>query len=436
MAQFFKPKPKALDKKHQEILITRMDYQGTGIGQLGNLTTFVSGLLPTEKALVQLTQQKKKYAKAKLIKRLSDSELRREPLCPCFSRCGGCSLQYLSIEDQLHLKKEGLFSLLQRAVPQLDIQALKNDCLQESISGESRQYRRSARLSIFKGRIGFREEASKNIIDIDSCPVLVEPLDGLLPDLRELLLKMATPLGHVELIQADNTPVVYLRANKALSDKEKQAFINWGVEHSVSCYLAQNADEMTHLCGDAPFYEIDGIRISFMPRDFIQVNALVNREMVKQAIDWLDVGEQDRILDLFCGLGNFSLPLAGYAKQVVGVEGVDAMVERATANARQNGLKNASFYQANLEESIHDKKWASEGFNKVLLDPARAGASGIMSHIVSINPEKVLYVSCNPVSLSSDVKVLIENGYSLQKIGILNMFPHTGHIESMLLFSR
>lgn len=436
MVQFFKPKPKVINKKHQEMLVTKMDYQGVGIGQLGKLTTFVSGVLPGEKVLVQITQQKKNYAKAKLIKRLSDSERRIAAFCPHFTQCGGCALQHIQHQDQLDLKERGLLSLLQRAILQLDTKALGEELLQPRIFAEPTDYRRSARLSIFKGKIGFREAASKNIIDIESCPVLAKPLNDLLPELRTLLLSMKTPLGHVELILADNTIVLYLRANKELTDKEKQDLEDWCKQRAISGYLAQSSDDVIHVCGDAPFYTLDSIKIYFEPKDFIQVNASVNKTMVKQALEWLEINAQDRVLDLFCGLGNFSLPLAAFAQQVVGVEGIDAMVSRAGKNAQVNALTNVAFYQANLEKSIASKPWAAQGFNKVLLDPARAGASGVLPHIVKINPEKILYVSCNPATLASDTKILVESGYQVQKIGILDMFPHTGHVESMLLFVK
>jgi 23S rRNA (uracil1939-C5)-methyltransferase len=174
----------------------------------------------------------------------------------------------------------------------------------------------------------------------------------------------------------------------------------------------------------------------FSPKDFIQVNRNVNSLMVHQALDWLDVGPTDRVLDLFCGLGNFSLPLAKRAKALVGVEGVDEMVHRASDNALINQLNNASFYQANLEEDVTSMVWAQEHFNKILLDPARAGAAGVMQHVVNLNPERVVYVSCNPATLARDSQVLLKQGYQLERLGMLDMFPHTGHLESMALFIK
>jgi len=436
MVQFFKPQPRAINKKHQEILITRTDHQGVGIGQLGKLTTFVSGLLPHEKALVQITQQKKNYAKAKVIKRLSDSDKRIAPVCSYFEKCGGCSLQHISHSDQLSLKEDGLLALLNRAVPSLDLNEMKTTLLNPIISHQPYAYRRSARLSIFQGKIGFREAASKNIIDINSCPVLAPQLNALLPNLKERLHKIHSPLGHVELVQADNGILIFLRANKKLKEIEKTEFIQWCQEQSINAYLMEADNKIQHLCGQAPYYLIQGIPIYFMPNDFIQVNAQINKKMVDQALDWLDLCPEDRVLDLFCGLGNFSLPLAQKVQQVTAIEGVDAMVCRATDNAKKNNIDNIVFYQANLEENITKKSWAQEGFNKILLDPARSGALEVMSHIVKLAPERVVYVSCNPVTLARDTKLLVENGFRLQKIGILDMFPQTGHVESMLLFIR
>ncbi|MGB7995811.1 MAG: 23S rRNA (uracil(1939)-C(5))-methyltransferase RlmD, partial [Photobacterium halotolerans] len=183
-------------------------------------------------------------------------------------------------------------------------------------------------------------------------------------------------------------------------------------------------------------YAVNGLTLQFSPKDFIQVNRTVNARMIEQALDWLDIQPQDRVLDLFCGLGNFSLPLAQKAQQVVGVEGVDEMVQRASTNAARNQLANTAFYQGNLEQGIESFSWASKGFDKVLLDPARAGAAGVMKEVAALSPSRILYVSCNPSTLARDSQVLLQQGYQLQRLGMLDMFPHTGHLESMALFIR
>ena len=203
---------------------------------------------------------------------------------------------------------------------------------------------------------------------------------------------------------------------------------------SVMIYLQGNDDELVKLCDDAPFYQVDKLRLFFSPKDFIQVNDAVNQQMVAQALEWLEVESTDRVLDLFCGMGNFTLPLAKRAKQVVGVEGVATLVANGLYNAQINALNNVEFFQHNLEEDVTLQPWAKLGFDKVLLDPARAGAAGVMDHIVKLAPQKVVYVSCNPTTLARDSQILIAAGYQMARVRMLDMFPHTGHLESMALF--
>lgn len=183
-------------------------------------------------------------------------------------------------------------------------------------------------------------------------------------------------------------------------------------------------------------YDSNGLRLTFSPRDFIQVNAGVNQKMVARALEWLDVQPEDRVLDLFCGMGNFTLPLATQAASVVGVEGVPALVEKGQQNARLNGLQNVTFYHENLEEDVTKQPWAKNGFDKVLLDPARAGAAGVMQQIIKLEPIRIVYVSCNPATLARDSEALLKAGYTIARLAMLDMFPHTGHLESMVLFSR
>ncbi|VEA71885.1 23S rRNA (uracil(1939)-C(5))-methyltransferase RlmD [Serratia rubidaea] len=200
--------------------------------------------------------------------------------------------------------------------------------------------------------------------------------------------------------------------------------------------MASDSEQLEKLCGDAPYYQVDGLRLDFSPRDFIQVNDAVNQQMVAQALEWLEIQPDDRVLDLFCGMGNFTLPLARRAKAVVGIEGVATLVANGQYNAHKNLLSNASFFHQNLEEDVERQPWAQQGFDKVMLDPARAGAAGVMSHIVKLAPARVVYVSCNPTTLARDSKALLSAGYRLARVRMLDMFPHTGHLESMALFIR
>jgi len=263
-------------------------------------------------------------------------------------------------------------------------------------------------------------------------------LNKLLPELKSLLNQFKKPeqLGHVELVKGDNTSVLVLRHLSPLADKDLSALNQFAVNHQLTLYVMPAANELNKLVGEQAYYQEVGVTIPFLPSNFIQVNQQVNQKMVAQAIEWLDVKSDDRVLDLFCGLGNFSLPLAKLAKQVVGIEGVQEMVDIAKTNAQFNGIDNAEFYQANLEDELANQNWAQDKFNRVLLDPARAGAAGIVEQLASFGAERVVYVSCNPATLARDSQSLLEQGYQLQKLAMLDMFPHTSHLESMALFVK
>ncbi|MCG7499074.1 23S rRNA (uracil(1939)-C(5))-methyltransferase RlmD [Vibrio sp. Of7-15] len=438
MARFFKPQKRTtVDKKHKAIMIERLDHAGAGIGFLDKKLIFVDGVLPGEKAVVQLTEQKKSYAKAKLIKLQSQSNERIEPFCQHYRQCGGCNLQHLSHEGQVAAKEASLAELMNKFAGADLKQA-------EAIVAGDKGYRRRARFSLMfdkntkQLKMGFRKKQSKEIVDVRHCPVLVPSLDELLNELYALLsqLKAYKDLGHVELVEAENGRVCLLRHLKPLKEQDKTALLNFAQQHDLILYLASSPEHCERVVGDEPYYSMNGAKLNFSPQNFIQVNKTVNEKMVAQALQWLDVQKDDRVLDLFCGLGNFSLPLAQKASAVVGVEGVDEMVERATENAKQNQLSNAEFYQADLEQDITNQVWAKAKFSKILLDPARAGAAGVMEYVAELNAQSVVYVSCNPATLARDSQVLLQRGYKLHKLGMLDMFPHTGHLESMALFVK
>ncbi|PTB31888.1 23S rRNA (uracil(1939)-C(5))-methyltransferase RlmD [Photobacterium phosphoreum] len=439
MARFFKPQKRTTDTKHKEITISRLDHQGAGIGHLNGKSVFVDGLLPTETAVVQLTEDKKNYARARVIKRLSDSNARIKPHCAIYDQCGGCNLQHLSHQGQVIAKQQVLSELMAKFAV-ID----QTDCIQQPpIISQPLHYRRCARVAVRvenndQLQFGFRKKQSNDIVDVNVCPVLAQPLNDLLPRLRELLqsLKGRRFIGHLELTHADNGCVVLIRHLAPFNTDDSALIQAFAAKHNVMLFLAPETDELVQCYGEQPYYDIDGLKLTFSPKDFIQVNGDVNVKMVAQAIEWLDVQPQDRVLDLFCGLGNFSLPLAKRAKAVVGVEGIDDMVLRATDNAQANAQYNATFYQANLEQDVTKLVWAQEQFDKILLDPARAGAAGVMQHVVKLAPNKVVYVSCNPATLARDSQVLLQKGYQLERLGMLDMFPHTGHLESMALFVK
>ena len=431
MAQFYSAKRRVTTRQIITVTVNDLDPFGQGVARHQGKALFVSGLLPQEQAEVVLVEDKKQYARAQVKRRLSDSPQRQAPRCPHFGICGGCQQQHASVELQQQSKRAALARLMKREV---------DDIIAASPWG----YRRRARLSLNyqpksqQLQMGFRKANASEIVDVVQCPVLVPTLGALLPAVRECLseLKSVRQLGHVELVQADNGPLMVLRHTAALPAADKEKLERFSQSHGLSLYLAPQSEILEHIRGEAPWYTSDGLRLVFSPRDFIQVNDGVNQLMVRTALEWLDIQPQDRVLDLFCGMGNFTLPLAKRAAQVVGVEGVPALVAKGQENAALNGLHNVTFFHENLEEDVTRQAWAKHGFDKVLLDPARAGAAGVMLHIIKLAPRRVVYVSCNPATLARDSDVLLQAGYTIQRLAMLDMFPHTGHLESMVLFEH
>ncbi|HHT7443796.1 23S rRNA (uracil(1939)-C(5))-methyltransferase RlmD [Klebsiella michiganensis] len=431
MAQFYSAKRRVTTRQIITVTVNDLDPFGQGVARHQGKALFISGLLPQEQADVVVVEDKKQYARAQVKRRLSDSPQRQAPRCPHFGICGGCQQQHASIELQQQSKLAALARLMKRDV---------DDIIAASPWG----YRRRARLSLNyqpksqQLQMGFRKANASEIVDVVQCPVLVPTLGALLPAVRECLseLKSVRQLGHVELVQADNGPLMVLRHTAALPAADKEKLERFSQSHGLSLYLAPQSEILEHIRGEAPWYTSDGLRLVFSPRDFIQVNDGVNQLMVRTALEWLDIQPQDRVLDLFCGMGNFTLPLAKRAAQVVGVEGVPALVAKGQENAALNGLHNVTFFHENLEEDVTRQAWAKHGFDKVLLDPARAGAAGVMLHIIKLAPRRVVYVSCNPATLARDSDVLLQAGYTIQRLAMLDMFPHTGHLESMVLFEH
>ncbi|WP_213192766.1 23S rRNA (uracil(1939)-C(5))-methyltransferase RlmD [Klebsiella aerogenes] len=431
MAQFYSAKRRVTTRQIITVTVNDLDPFGQGVARHQGKALFIPGLLPQEQAEVVLVEDKKQYARAQVKRRLNDSPQRVAPRCPHFGVCGGCQQQHASIEQQQQSKRAALSRLMKRDVDDI-------------IAAEPWGYRRRARLSLNyqpktqQLQMGFRKANSSEIIDVVQCPVLVPQLEALLPAVRECLtsLQSQRQLGHVELVQADNGPLMVLRHTAALTAADKEKLERFSQTHGLSLYLAPQSEILEHIRGDEPWYTSDGLRLVFSPRDFIQVNDGVNQKMVRTALAWLYIQPQDRVLDLFCGMGNFTLPLAKAAASVVGVEGVPALVAKGRENAALNELQNVTFFHENLEEDVTRQAWAKHGFDKILLDPARAGAPGVMAHIIKLAPRRMVYVSCNPATLARDSEALLQAGYRIQRLAMLDMFPHTGHLESIVLFER
>lgn len=439
MAQFFKPQKKSTQPQRIEFTVDSLDHHCVGIGRHQGKAIFIEGALPGEQIKARILDDKKQYAHAALQQVVISAANRIAPFCSHYRECGGCNAQHLGEADQQAAKEAGLVSLFER------LGQIKAPVLEPVLTGESRAYRRVCRLAIKFDkngrctRVGFRRRQSNDLVEIEGCPVLAEPLSALIVPLRECLnrLKSQRELGHAELIQAEQGIMMLLRHTGRPNEADRALLVAFAQAQGIDLYL-QAADERIEPLHQAfqPSYSLDGLSLAFAPGDFIQVNGPINQSMVAQALAWLGASKDDKVLDLFCGIGNFTLPLARQAREVVGVEGDLAMVARAEENARRNGIDNARFYKADLSGDIVGMSWAREGFDLVLLDPARPGALEVMGHVVKLSPKRVVYVSCNPVTLARDSQVLVKGGYRLVRLGMLDMFPHTGHLESMALFER
>ncbi|MGP6248188.1 23S rRNA (uracil(1939)-C(5))-methyltransferase RlmD [Aeromonas salmonicida subsp. salmonicida] len=439
MAQFFKPQKKSTQPQRIEFTVDSLDHHCVGIGRHQGKAIFIEGALPGEQVKARILDDKKQYAHAALQQVVTPAANRIAPFCNHYRECGGCNAQHLGEADQQAAKEAGLVSLFER------LGQIKAPVLEPVLTGESRAYRRVCRLAIKFDkngrctRVGFRRRQSTDLVEIEGCPVLAEPLSALIAPLRECLnrLKSQRELGHAELIQAEQGIMMLLRHTGRPNEADRALLVAFAKSQGIDLYL-QAADERIEPLHQVfqPSYSLDGLSLAFAPGDFIQVNGPINQSMVAQALAWLGASKDDKVLDLFCGIGNFTLPLARQAREVVGVEGDLAMVARAEENARRNGIDNARFYKADLSGDIVGMSWAREGFDLVLLDPARPGALEVMGHVVKLSPKRVVYVSCNPVTLARDSQVLVKGGYRLVRLGMLDMFPHTGHLESMALFEQ
>lgn len=423
--------------KKQRLDIERLAGDGRGIAFVEGRTWFVSGALAGEAVEARVLNARGKIVEARLERVLQASPERREAPCRHYARCGGCTLQHLPHEGQLALKQRLLAEQLQR------VAGVQPDEWAAPLAGPEFGYRRRARIAVrwdVKARelqVGFRAEASQDIIAIDDCPVLVQPLQTILRHLPTVLRSLSRPqaLGHVELFSG-TAEAVLVRHVAPLADDDLARLQAFCEQAGAQLWLQGEGEPAPHdgaatLGFDLAPWELE---LAWRPGDFVQVNAQVNTLMIQQALAWLAPQPDERVLDLFCGLGNFALPLARQAREVVAVEGVQAMVDRAAANAASNNVHNARFFQADLSQSLAGAEWAAEGFSAVLLDPPRDGAYEVVQSIARLKAKRLVYVSCNPATLARDAQVLVGQGYRLKRAGILDMFPQTAHVEAMALF--
>ncbi len=446
---------KRLPEELVELEITAMSSEGRGISHIGDVTVFVDQALLGERVLFKYTRLRKKIAEGRAVEILTASDARVNAKCEAFDMCGGCSLQHMSPAAQIELKQAMLLDQLKHnnLIPQQVLPPLL---------GPEYGYRTKARLGVRyvhkkeKVLVGFRERSSSFITDTKRCEVLHSSVGEIIDELAQCISKMEAKrsIAQIEVAVGDNQTVLVFRHLEELNDDDRKILADFCQAHSLVCYLQAGKPDALELLtpqhAETLYYDLPvaaginrnvvekDLRIEFQPSDFTQVNPDINKRMVANAIDYLQLEKTDKVLDLFSGLGNFSLSMARHCQQVTAVEGSLVMVKKARDNATLNDVQNVEFVYADLyNEEVLSAPWLKQKYHKILLDPPRSGAAEILPALKKMQASRIVYVSCHPATLARDAAVLVnELGYKLIQAGIMNMFPQTGHVESIAVFEK
>ena len=427
-----------------EVEITDLTHDGRGVARIEDKAVFVAGALPGERAIVRIGARHRNYDEARVETLLTRSPDRVEPRCPHFGLCGGCALQHLAAPAQIAAKQRVLAENFERIGKVEPARWL--DALTDAAWG----YRRRGRLSVKyvdkKGRalVGFREANGRYVADVARCEVLVPAIGERIAAIGELVggLDAVREIPQIEIASGDGTVALVFRHLSPLSEGDRAALVAFGQAHGIAIFAQPGGNDSVHpLWPEAPRLAFSipsaDVELEFRPLDFIQVNARMNERMIAHALSLLDPQPGERVLDLFCGLGNFTFPIARRCKEVVGVEGEHGLVERAKANAAANGVANVDYHVANLLDDQRETPWARAAYDKILIDPPRSGAAAVFDYLPRKGTNRVVYVSCHPGSLARDAGILVEkHGFKLKAAGVMDMFPHTAHVESIALFER
>lgn len=435
----------SLPKEPVTLSVESLSHDGRGVARNDGKTCFVDDALPGETVEAVYTGRHRRFDELRAQSVRYPAPERVTPPCVHAGICGGCSLQHMEPAAQIAFKQATLKEQFAH------FGGIEPERWQPPMVGPQLAYRRKARLGVRyvvkreEVLVGFREKRNSFITAIDGCPVLDPRVGERIPALRELILGLSVyrELAQIEVACGDDSVALVFRHLAPLAEADTAALIGFGQAHDMHIYLQPKGPDSVHriwpLEGEERLsYALDNfdVRLFFHPMDFTQVNADINKQMVSQALEWLDPQPHERVLDLFCGLGNFTIPLATRAGAVVGVEGDETMVVRGQENARRNNLDNTQFHAADLQADFTQAPWAREGFDKILIDPPRSGALEVVQYLPAFGANRIVYVSCNPATLARDAGVLVAHGYRLVRAGVMDMFPHTAHVESMALFER
>lgn len=427
-----------------EAVIESLSLEGKGITHIDGKAVFVGGALPGEKVVFTYTAINRKFDEGYISEVLEASPERVEPGCPHFQICGGCSMQHLEVERQIHHKQQAMLDALKH------IGKVIPETVFDPMVGDLWGYRRKARLGVRYVRkkekvlVGFRERAGRFLADIDVCRVLHPSVGEKLPELQALIVQMDAreTIPQIEVAVGDNATALVFRHLEPLSDKDQQLLLEFAKVHDFQMYLQPKGPTTVHcIWPENPelFYEHPEFetKVKFGPQDFFQVNSSINRQMVPRAVELLELDGTHKVMDLFCGLGNFTLPIARNAAEVVGVEGDSVMVQRAKQTALDNGISNTSYFTFDLTADVKHEPWMKQKYDRILLDPPRSGAKEVIEHFGKLGAKRIVYVSCHPGTLARDAGELVHtHGYRLEGAGVMDMFPHTAHVESIAVFVR
>ncbi len=430
----FRPKGRTIPAATFECVIERLAGDGRGVATVAGKTVFIAGALPGEKVTARYTSAQRRFLAAECIEVLDASPERAEPECPYYGQCGGCGLQHLSYSGQLQYKQQQLQHLIGR------LSGSPAPEWAEPVAASAFSYRHRARFAIQAGkqqfRFGFKQRESHQVVDVERCVLLYPGLNQLLTELRCLLSSLRQRSSLLECaVNEDESGLfsVQLWCKSGLGQQDCARLEAWAQQAGLNLRVIDTASQRVVLTVDAttPCYRLAGewLTIRYQPGDFTQVNPAVNRKMVARALQWLDLSPDDVVADYFCGVGNFTLPIAGQVMRVSGYELVPEMVAKATANALANQCSNAAFEVADL---FSGALVIDPAIDKVLLDPPRAGAQALCSALAQSKVSTIVYVSCNPSTLARDLELLLAGGFTLTDAGLVDMFPQTVHSEAMV----